>query len=164
MTDLKNIGLEPVDLDLRNYFGKSNELKQALSNFDLVWVKGGNAFVLRRAFHLSGADEIIKELLANDAIVYGGYSAGVDMLTPSLHGTELVDNPNVIPEGYDPEIIWECLNILPYAVAPHYKSDHPESADVDKSVKYLIDNHMPFMALRDGEVIVRNGSVEKVIN
>ncbi len=161
--DLTSIGLEPSELDLRNYFGKQGELKLALSNFDLVWVRGGNAFVLRRAFRQSGADEIIKELLVNDAIVYGGYSAGIDMLTPSLHGAELVDNPNTVPEGYESPIIWDCLGVLPYAIAPHYKSDHPESAAVDKSVEYLIGNHIPFIALRDGEAIVRNGDKDGVV-
>lgn len=161
--DLTSIGLEPTEIDLRNYFGKSNELKESLSNFDLIWARGGNAFILRRAFRQSGADKIIKALLMSDTIVYGGYSAGIDMLTPSLHGAELIDDPNIVPEGYESPIIWDCLKVLPYAIAPHYKSDHPESAAIDKSVVYLIDNHIPFIALRDGEAIVRNGEKELIV-
>jgi len=163
VVDLKNIGLEPTELDLRNYFAKPDELKQTLSRFDLVWVRGGNAFILRRAFRQSGADKAIKELLESDAIVYGGYSAGIDMLTPSLHGAELVDDPNIVPDGYDSSIIWDCLGVLSYAIAPHYKSDHPESAAIDKSVEYLIVNHISFIALRDGEAIIRNGDKELVV-
>ena len=155
---LKTIGLDPSEVDLRQYFGKTNELKKTLLAYDLVWVRGGNVFVLRRAFKQSGADTVIKELLETDSIAYGGYSAGVDILQPHLHGIELVDPPDVVPEGYDPEIIWECLGLLPYCVAPHYKSDHPESADVDKTVSYYIENHVPFVALRDGQAIVINGS------
>lgn len=161
--DLTSIGLEPIEIDLRNYFDKPNALKEVLSSFDLVWVRGGNAFILRRAFRQSGADEIMKELLANDAIIYGGYSAGIDMLTPSLHGAELVDDPNIVPEGYESPIIWDCLGVLPYAIIPHYKSDHPESPAVDKSVEYLINNHLPFLALRDGEAIIGNGDKEVVV-
>lgn len=161
--DLKSIGLEPTEIDLRDYFGKSGQLKESLSSYDLLWVRGGNAFVLRRAFRQSGADVIVKELLAYDAIVYGGYSAGIDMLTPSLHGAELVDDPRIVPEGYETSIIWDCLGVLPYAVAPHYKSDHPESAAIDKSVEYLIDNHISFITLHDGEAIVKNGNKEVII-
>ncbi len=160
---LKSIGLEPTEIDLRHYFDKPNELKQTLLGFDLVWVRGGNVFVLRRAFKQSGADAVIKELLESDAIAYGGYSAGIDILQPHLHGIELVDPPDVIPEGYDAEIIWECLGLLSYCVAPHYKSDHPESADVDKTVSYYIENHIPFMALRDGEAIVIDGDKQSVV-
>ncbi|HWZ65395.1 MAG TPA: Type 1 glutamine amidotransferase-like domain-containing protein [Patescibacteria group bacterium] len=160
---LKSIGLEPTEIDLRHYFGKSDELKKTLSNYDLIWVRGGNVFVLRRAFKQSCADTVIKELLANDTVAYGGYSAGVDILQPHLHGIELVDPPEVVPEDYDAEIIWECLDLLPYCVAPHYKSDHPESADVDKVVAYYIENHVPFIALHDGEAIVIEGTNQSVV-
>lgn len=160
---LKEIGLDPAEIDLRTYFDNPEGLKEKLAGFDLVWVRGGNCFVLRRAFKQSGADVVIAELLAKDKIVYGGYSAGIDMLVPSLQGAELVDDPDVVPEGYEHDIIWECLGLLPYAVAPHYKSDHPESAAIDKSVEYLIDNHIPFIALRDGEAIVVEGSSQRIV-
>jgi dipeptidase E len=160
---LKEIGLEPTEIDLRSYFHSPEGLKQKLAEFDLIWVRGGNAFVLRRAFRQSGADKAIAELLTEDKIVYGGYSAGIDMLTPSLHGAELVDDPHTVPDGYDTDIIWDCLGLLPYAIAPHYKSDHPESAAIDKSVEYLVDNHIPFIALRDGEAIVVEGPNQHVV-
>jgi dipeptidase E len=160
---LRSIGLEPTEVDLRQYFGKATELRDQVASFDLVWVRGGNCFVLRRAFRQSGMDTVIKELLEQDTLVYGGYSAGVDMLTPSLHGTELVDDPKVVPEGYDAAIMWEGLGLFPYAIAPHYKSDHPESAAVDKCVAYYIDNHVPFIALRDGEAVVVDGGSQYVV-
>lgn len=161
---LTGLGFEPEELDLRDYFGKPDELRIKINDFNLVWVRGGNCFILRRAFKYSGFDELIKEILQQDAMVYAGYSAGIDMLVPSLHGVELVDDPNEVPKGYEAEIIWDCLGLLPYAVAPHYKSDHPESADIDKSVEYLIDNHILFKALRDGEAIVINGDKERIVS
>jgi dipeptidase E len=161
---LKSIGLEPTEIDLRQYFGKPDNLKSDLLKSDLIWVRGGNVFVLRRAFKQSGADIVIKELLEDDSIVYGGYSAGVDILQPHLYGIELVDPPDVVPEGYDAEIIWDCLGLLPYCVAPHYKSDHPESADIDKTVDYYLANHIPFIALKDGEVVIINGQQQRVVS
>jgi len=41
-----------------------------------------------------------------------------------------------------------------YALVPHYKSDHKESNDIDRTITYMIDNKIPFKALRDGEVII----------
>jgi dipeptidase E len=161
--DLRGVGLEPIEVDLREYFGKPSKLRARLSGFDLLWVRGGNVFVLRRAFRQSGAETVLRDLLAEDVVVYGGYSAGVCVLTPSLRGSELVDDPNVVPEGYETPIIWDCLGILPYAVLPHYKSDHPESPAIDKTLEYLIDNHVPFVALHDGEAIVRAGEREVVV-
>jgi len=160
---LRSIGLRPQEIDLRKYFGKPNELKEVLSGFDLIWVRGGNVFVLRRAFKQSGADKVIPELLRNDELVYGGYSAGVDIMQPHLHGIELVDDPNLVPKNYEPEILWECLGLIPYCVAPHYKSDHPESADIDKTVEYYIENHILFIALHDGQAIVIEGDTQRVV-
>jgi dipeptidase E len=161
---LRTLGLDYNEVDLRDYFGKDGEdLRKTLSQYDAVWMRGGNCFILRRALRQSKADEIIIDLVSNDVLVYAGYSAGIDMLIPSLHGAELVDEPNLVPKGYDSEIVWESLNLLSYAVAPHYKSDHPESADIDRSVQYMIDNHIPFIALRDGEAIVIEGNKQKIV-
>lgn len=112
---------------------------------------------------MSGFDVILKDLLVNDKIVYGGYSAGIDILQPHLHGIELVDAPDMVPDDYSSEVIWDCLGLLSYCVAPHYQSDHPESADVDKTVEFYIQNHIPFIALKDGQAIVVNGDIEKVV-
>ena len=164
---LQQLGFHPQELDLRHYFNdkhKQLDLRTLLTTYGLVWVRGGNSFILRRAMKASGLDEILVDALAHDAFVYGGFSAGIAMLAPSLHGAELVDDPYDVPEGYDATVIWECLGLVPYAIAPHYKSDHPESAAVDKLVQYYIDNHILFKALRDGQVIVVQGSQEQVIS
>lgn len=160
---LKNIGLEPAEVDLRGYFGKSAELKEKLADFDLIWVRGGNVFLLRRAFRQSGADTVIAELLQKDQVAYGGSSAGAVILCPSFRGIDLVDDPSVVPEGYDPEVIWEGLGLMPTIIVPHYKSVHPESAAIDRTVQYLEHKNIPFVTLRDGEAIVVDGDEQRVV-
>jgi dipeptidase E len=158
------LGLKSEHLDLRNYFDNDpKKLEEKLRNYGLIWVRGGNAFNLRQAMQRSSFDWVIKKLLKEDALVYGGYSAGACVLTPSLNGIDIVDDPNIFPEGYEHKIIWEGLNIIPYEIAPHYKSDHPESDDIDKVVDYYEKNNIPYKALRDGEVIMINGDKEEVL-
>lgn len=164
LKDLTSHGLRPDIVDLKNYFGKSEELKDTLSAYDLIWVRGGNTFVLRRALAYSGADKIIRDLLDSDSIVYGGYSAGVCVLAPTLKGIDRVDDPSVVPNGYTKDIIWDGLNIIPYSVAPHYQSNHPESTQIENCVTYFKNNHMEFKTLRDGEVIIRDGDVEVLVS
>jgi dipeptidase E len=162
---LQGLGFSATELDLRHYFARRDrerELGAQLATHGLVWVRGGNSFVLRRAMSASGFDGAIRDLLGRDAIVYGGYSAAIAVLTPSLHGVELVDDPHSVPAGYDPAIVWEGLGLLPYSVAPHYKAEHPESAAMDAVVQYYIDSRVPFRVLRDGEVIVVNGDRDEV--
>jgi len=161
---LAALGLQPEELDLRNYFGKVAKLSEALQKFGYIWVRGGNVFLLRKAFKQSGFDNLIIELLRDDSIAYGGFSAGVCALAPSLRGIELVDPIDEVAEGYDKEVVWDGLGILDYAVAPHYRSDHPESEDIEKCVAYFEANNIPYKTLRDGEAIVINGNKEDIVS
>lgn len=153
VSHLGSLGLEVETVDLREYFGGEDDASKKLESFDGVWLLGGNAFVLRKAFRQSGLDEHLPTLLKN-GLVYGGFSAAGCILAPSLHGIELVDDEHLRTPVYQEETIWEGLGILDYAFVPHYKSDHPESADIDNYVAYLEAHNLPYKALRDGEVIV----------
>jgi dipeptidase E len=161
--DLRSLGLEPAELDLRVYFGRvPQNLSDRLATTDLLWVRGGNAFILRRAFRQSSLDTLLPDLLAN-GLVYGGYSAGGAVLAPSLRGVELVDDPHDVPPDYDEEVVWTGLGIVPYGFVPHYRSEHPESPAIERVMGYLIDNHEPFVALRDGEALVLDGERRLVV-
>jgi dipeptidase E len=59
--ELESLGIEYEVLDLRSYFGKKEELEAKLKEFGGVYVRGGNSFLLRKAFKESGFDEILKE-------------------------------------------------------------------------------------------------------
>ncbi|HSU16590.1 Type 1 glutamine amidotransferase-like domain-containing protein [Longimicrobium sp.] len=158
---MEGLGFQAGELDLRAYAGAPARLAEQLAGCGLVWVRGGNSFVLRGAMKSSGMDDLLRRLLRRDALVYGGFSAAAAVLGPSLHGVELVDDPRAAGDG---EITWDCLGVLPYSVAPHYRSDHPESAAVEALVQYYIDHAMLFRALRDGQVIVVDGAREEVVS
>jgi len=160
---LKGLGFEVDELDLRKYFGKKDELKNFLKNRGLVWINGGNTFLLRRAMKQSGFDNVIKKLLAEDKIVYAGFSAACAVLHKDLHGIEFSDDPNVIAEGYDREIIWDGLGLLDFNIAVHYASDHPESEAANEEIEYYKKNSIPYKPLRDGEVIVISGDNVEII-
>jgi dipeptidase E len=155
LSELANLGLEPTAVDLRDFFGDPVATRRALKSFDGVWVLGGNVFTLRRAFRYSGLDRLLQEIHRSEVpFVYGGYSAGSCILGPTLDGIHLVDPPDLPAEGYGTEIIWEGLGFLPYSIAPHFKSDHPESAMIGGVVEYFEARGLPYRALRDGESIV----------
>jgi dipeptidase E len=152
--DLSNLGLEVEHLDLREYFGQRDRLRTKILEFGVIWVSGGNLFVLRQAFRLSGFDEIVTELAGRKDLLYGGYSAGVCILAPTLRGIDIMDDPSARPYGTQHDTIWDGLGLIDYSIVPHYKSDHPESEAAGKVVEFMIENKMPFKALRDGEVII----------
>jgi dipeptidase E len=157
---LKTLGIESDRLDLRDYFNKDlSDLKHHLKNYGLIWVRGANVFVLRRAMAQSGFDKLIGEVLDKDQLVYGGYSAGACVMGSTLRGLDLVDDALIAPEKYNKEIIWDGLGILPYAIAPHYKSEHPETKLIGNAVDYFQSHHIAFKTLRDGQaIVIKNGS------
>ena len=74
---LSALGLDPVEIDLRAYFGgRTNELAARLDRCAALWLRGGNVFLLRHALSASGADALLVDLVAADLLVYAGYSAG----------------------------------------------------------------------------------------
>lgn len=153
----KKLGFTAEELDLRNYFGKKELLAEKLSEYGAVWVMGGNSFVLRRAMKYSRFDKLIVPLVQNDSIVYASFSAGSVVAAKTLKGIELVDDPQQIPPNYNKEIVWDGLGLIDFSFAPHYKSDHPESAAIDKVVAYFEENGMPFKAISDGQAIIVSG-------
>ena len=160
--EFKALGLDPHEVDLRAHFGDAPSLRQRLTGYDLVWVMGGNSFVLRRAMKQSGFDTIIRDLLERDAIAYGGYAAGAVVAGPTLGGFELMDDPFELPEGYDEPLIWTGLGLTPFAIVPHHQSRHPEAAAAEKVVSYMRARRTRFRAVCDGEVIVEMGKLERL--
>ena len=162
LTEFRSLGLEPHELDLRAHFGDPQSLRQRLGVYDLVWVMGGNSFVLRRAMKQSGFDIVIRDMLDADAIAYGGYAAGAVVAGPTLRGLELMDDPFELPHGYDEPLIWSGLGLTPFAIVPHYRSRHPEAASAEKVVSYMRARRTRYRAISDGEVIVQVGNLERL--
>ena len=152
--DLKKVGLEVELLDLKDYFGNQEKLKEKLNKLGGIWISGGNVFVLRQAMKLSGLDALLKELSKRDDFLYGGYSAAGCVLSPNLHAYEIVDDPADLPYTGIKRVIWKGIGLIDYAFLPHYDSDHPESDDIYKEVEYCRKNGIPYKTLRDGDVII----------
>jgi len=128
MAELMSLGLDVQLLDLKDYFEQTDKLRKRIGE--------------------------LAELLKRDDFVYSGYSAGICVLGPDLKVLQTVDDPADKPYERLKDTIWEGLGYLDYMILPHYKSDHPESAAVDKAVEYCQMNGIPFKTLRDGEAIV----------
>jgi dipeptidase E len=71
-----------------------------------------------------------------------------------LKAYQIVDNANDLPYAEVQEVIWEGLGLIDYAFMPHFDSDHGESANIAKEIQRCKDSHIPFKAVRDGEVII----------
>ena len=154
LADLADQGFSPFDLDLRDYFGRAAALDQALEGVGMVWTVGGNAFLLRRAMAQSGLDAILQRRLAEDSLVYGGWSAGACVAGASLRGVDLMDEPEAIADLYDPAPIYDGLGLVDFVIVPHFASDHPEAEAASVSAAWLESQGLAHRTLRDGEALL----------
>lgn len=151
-------GFEFEEIALRDYFGKPDKLLSKLSNYGSFWSSGGNTFILRRAFAASGLDKILTDLLKNDQILYGGWSAGAMIMAPDLKGPDWSeeDRSHIVPEGYEPKVIRQGLNLVPFYIVPHFGSEiHGDSPQ--KLANYYKSKKLRYYDLEDGQVVVVDG-------
>ncbi len=156
-------GFKVFELDLRDYFGKPKEMEEVLSECGGIFLAGGNTFILTRALRYSGADKLLYDMVRKNEIALGGSSAGSIIATPSLHGSELGDHPEVTPPGYKKEVIWDGLDLVNYYIVPHYKSDW-FGIEAEAMLDYFKQNDMPYRALMDGQAILTNGDKEEFLS
>ncbi len=150
--DLQELGFEVIRFDLRNYFHNETKLREDLKPYKAFYVIGGNVYTLRLAMKYSGFDNYLKELVHKDEYLYAGYSAGICVLSPTLAGLNLVDKP-INPYNDEP-VLYDGLEILDFIPVPHYKSEHPESAIIDKVVELFNKKKINYKTMRDGDVII----------
>ena len=155
---LADLGLDAAELDLRDYFGQEQRLRHDLAGVCLAWLRGGNVFMLRYALYRSGADVVFRDLLAADALVYGGCSAGACVLSPSLRGLELVDDADAVTRTYGSQPVWTAWRCSRRRFAPHYRSPgHPGTAAIELVVARYRAEGIANCTLHDGQVLLVEG-------
>jgi dipeptidase E len=143
--DLAKYGFATTVVDLREY-DDAKVLYEALKPFELIWVAGGNSFILRSEIRLSGFEEIVRDLLSNGA-VYAGESAGAIVAGLSLEEADVADDPDVADE-----YITEGLGLIDKIIAPH--ADSPDFVEFINHIKKRYGDDPRVVYLRDDQALV----------
>ncbi|GHU07297.1 hypothetical protein FACS189431_1620 [Alphaproteobacteria bacterium] len=159
-------GFETTELDLRKYFGKPEELRKYIDEFrpGQIYVLGGNSFLLMRAMAQSGLDKIIKSDIEKDKYVYSGHSAGScvagpDIRRQAIHGW---DDKDLVLDGYQKKVVWECLGLVDFRVVPHY--DLARKHDVTRELADILEKYgLKYLTLNDSDVYIVNGDKKEVL-
>ncbi|GAA5068083.1 Type 1 glutamine amidotransferase-like domain-containing protein [Nocardia callitridis] len=157
LAPLRKLGYQPEELDLRDYLERPDALESRLAEYPLVWVRGGNTFVLRAQFARSGADLVLTRLLTADALVYAGYSAGACVLTPDLYGIETVDDPAEVRSACGIEPQWDGMGLVDRAIVPHVRSATDPDGECTRLAERLRAEDFAHWALTDDDAIVIDG-------
>lgn len=164
LAPLRRLGFRPEVVDLRDYVGRTGDLERELRGYPLMWVRGGNTFVLRAQFARSGADLVLRELLSQDLLVYAGYSAGACLLTPDLHGIEAADDPAEVLPACGIETRWDGLGLVDHRIVPHVNSPgtDPDGA-CDRIAEHYRAEGIAHWALTDDDAVVVDGDRVEVL-
>lgn len=146
VSDLERLGYSSTELDLREFWDRPEALSQRLSDIDLLWVVGGNAFVLARATTAAGVSQALSQA---PHVTYAGYSAGACVTSVDLAGIDLMDAADELPEGYDANMPVETLNLTRTRVVPHAGTPEADAAEC-----HLTTRGLPFTALADGDDLI----------
>lgn len=152
----KNLGIKTDVIDLREV-KDSNEIKDKLKMYDVVWAAGGNTFCLRYEMRRSGFEAAIKGLLAN-GLVYGGDSAGALVAGYQIGGLgiEAIDNPE-----FAETVIAEGLNLVPFVVIPH--ADNPEFIDTTNVVRAKVNSGRA-IELNDSQAVIFENTKHRLVS
>lgn len=153
---IKARGYQVEILDIRTYKGKQNQLRKKLASKDAIWLGGGNTFYLRWVLKDTGADTVIKELVASGT-VYGGGSAGAIVAGPTLKYFESADDP-----ADSPAIVLEGLHLTDTAVVPHF--GNAKYGKVMEGIQASLQQQgYKTVAITDAEAVVFDSGKQEIV-
>jgi dipeptidase E len=105
------------------------EIENILRDASLVYVPGGNTFLLNHRLHISSVMPYLKKKVQS-GLPFVGFSAGAILCGPNILTSK---DLNTVPTSH-----FEGLNATPFNISPHYPKD-----DYGQSVKdeWLADYH-----------------------
>lgn len=161
-------GFQAEALDLRPYFGRQSELAQLLAQQQpgVICALGGNVFLLATALRLSGADELLRELLLRDETIYAGSSAGAMVAARDL---QLYDYRSVTESSsamaarlYGVKSVLVGLGLIDEYIVPHANL----TANADRREYYLqniAQSGEKAIILDDADAYVVEGTQKRIL-
>jgi|SRR3989338_1494927 len=149
----QNKGFVVKDVDLNAF--KKDELYKELQKHDIIFVAGGNCFVLLEKIRKSGFDKIINKLL-DKGVIYIGQSAGACVMGKSIEPIKLMDNPEI--SGISD---YDGLGFVDFVFIPHYKN--PKYQKTITEIEKIYDKKFNLEKFTDKEgIIIDKGIIRKI--
>lgn len=132
--------LEFYDIEGKIY----DQVREDLADFDIIYVAGGNTYLLMDAMHGCDFKNVVRELLEK-GIIYIGESAGSIVAAPDIRSSAWCrDENNVGLKDLT------GLFLVDFAILPHYKGHFSEEVgkEIVKApckVKFLRDDQLLFI-------------------
>jgi dipeptidase E len=149
-------GYDVEVVDLRQWRSDRAGLQRKLASKDMFLLAGGNPFYLRWLLKVTGADEIITDLVAQGR-VYVAASAAAVVAGPTLRHFENQDDPNAAEE-----VIWEGLRLTETVVVPHVDNADFGAGCREAGEKLRAEGY-PTQHITDAQALLIDGETRRVI-
>lgn len=136
--------LETINTELMT----QREIEDGLRRAALVYVPGGNTFLLNHRLHLSGVMPFLRKKLQS-GLPFVGFSAGTILCGPNIltaNDMNTVETPH-----------FKALNLLPFNFFAHYTGGSGQSAHDAWLEDYHFFHDNPIIMLSDGAYIKVEG-------
>ncbi|MDO8443427.1 MAG: Type 1 glutamine amidotransferase-like domain-containing protein [Candidatus Azambacteria bacterium] len=120
--------LKSAGFDILDFYDFENEGLKDLSQYDVIYVCGGNTFKLMKFAREMNFDNEVESLLKRDGI-YIGVSAGSLIIGPSIQIANEI-HPDINEVGLTD---FNGFNIIDLIVFPHYSSEFEEEIKLFES-------------------------------
>lgn len=129
-----------------DWLDRSTAGPPAVAAADIVFVGGGNTFLLLDRLIATGVGDAIRAAV-HAGLPYIGTSAGTNVAGPTIKTTN--DMPIVQPPTFD------ALGLIPYQINPHYLDPDPSSTHQGETreqriLEFVAVDPTPVVALREG--------------
>jgi dipeptidase E len=146
LSQLKSVGFNIFD-----FYDFENDGLKNLSEYNVIYVCGGNTFKLMKFAREMNFDKEIESLLKRDGI-YIGVSAGSLIVSPSIQIANEI-HPDVNEVGLTD---FNGFNIIDLIIFPHYSSEFEEeikSFEIKNNVKVERLTNSQAILVKEGEKI-----------
>jgi peptidase E len=134
---------------------KDKKFVKPQENFDILYVLGGETFVMLKRMRLTGFAKFVKGLEKNKKIIFFGSSASSIIAGPNIAIAAWGSDGETNKAGLKN---FTGLGLTKTAIYPHYESKFKQEVeDFKKKVKY------PVLALSDGQALFVDGRQQKII-
>ena len=149
----KQKGFIVNDVNLNDF--KNQDLYKEFLKYEIIYIAGGNCFVLLEKIRKSGFDKIITNLL-NKGIIIIGESAGACVMGKSIEPIKLIDDFKASKlKNY------EGLGFVNFVFIPHYKNPKYDM-DITK-IEHEYRKKFKLTKFTDYEcVILENSNIRKI--
>ncbi|MDX2357924.1 Type 1 glutamine amidotransferase-like domain-containing protein [Dietzia sp. PP-33] len=141
-------------------FDDAGAFADVLDRVDVLYVAGGNTFVLLAALRRVGVDAILVERV-RAGLPYIGSSAGSVITGPSIEPVSLMDDPSAAPELTD----YGGLGLVDTVVIPHADGALPPYPPaLIARLKDTYGSDYPLTFVHDDQALLVDGAIPRLVS